>query len=137
MQMTFRWLTPIASLQLRMTVEQIECLQGLPILHVHGTKDWMFPVHFARSADEKASKILGKDGWKFVELQDWTHASPSAVNEEVRASSSRDSLVHCSRWPFFESLLLLLLWLHHAGDLPILVPTSVRRLGLGRRCYLE
>ena len=68
-----------------MAEEQIKRLVGLPILHVHGSKDWMFPVRFARTAASKAGKILGEAGWKFVELQDWTHASPSGVNEEVRA----------------------------------------------------
>lgn len=68
----------------RMNEEQIvESLRGTPTHHVHGTKDWMFPVEQARAADANAREVLGDGGWRYTEVPSWTHASPSAVHEDV------------------------------------------------------
>ena len=67
----------------RMSEAEIESLRGTPTLHVHGTKDWMFPIEAARAADATARKVMGEGEWQFTEVPSWTHASPSAVHEEV------------------------------------------------------
>lgn len=68
----------------RMNEEQIvESLDGTPTHHVHGTKDWMFPIELARAADAVARKAVTNGGWQFTEVPSWTHASPSAVHEDI------------------------------------------------------
>jgi predicted esterase len=63
---------------------------GFPTHHVHGTTDWMFSILQVREADSMATAALGSS-WTMTELKDWTHASPSAVNQSVI-------------WPWFASL---------------------------------
>ena len=67
----------------RMSEAEIESLRGTPTLHVHGTKDWMFPIEVARAADATAREVMGEGEWQFTEVPGWTHASPSAVHEAV------------------------------------------------------
>ena len=50
----------------------------------------MFDIASVREADDRASKALGAT-WQMTELDDWTHASPSMVNQGVI-------------WPWFASL---------------------------------
>lgn len=68
----------------RMEKEQIvESFRGTPMHHVHGKKDWMFPIEEARAADAAAREAIGEAGWHFTEVPDWTHAVPSAVHEAI------------------------------------------------------
>ncbi len=68
----------------RMTEKQIiESFRGTPTHHVHGTRDWMFPIEQARAADAVAREAMGAGGWQFTEVPSWTHASPSAVHEDI------------------------------------------------------
>jgi hypothetical protein len=67
-----------------MTEKQIiESFRGTPTHHVHGTRDWMFPIEQARAADAVAREAMGAGGWQFTEVPSWTHASPSAVHEDI------------------------------------------------------
>lgn len=68
----------------RMDDEQVvESLGSIPVHHVHGTKDWMFPIEQARAADAIAREAMDENRWQFTEVPTWTHASPSAVHEDI------------------------------------------------------
>ena len=52
---------PVPSMMSADDFQKLKSL-GVPILHVHGTNDWMFPIEQVREGDQKARAGAGGSG---------------------------------------------------------------------------